>query len=69
MRDFDDALAVWRHRYLAAAVTEIATLRAELFGANTGRSPARPPWARAEAPDALPTHQSDRAVSLAVLGR
>jgi hypothetical protein len=36
MHDLDDELAVWRHHYLAAAVTEIATLRAELSGANTG---------------------------------
>jgi hypothetical protein len=36
MHDLDDELAVWRHRYVAAAVTEIATLRAELSGANTG---------------------------------
>jgi hypothetical protein len=31
-----DELAVWRHHYVTAAVTEIATLRAELSGANSG---------------------------------
>ena len=36
MHDLDDELAVWRHHYVAAAVTEIATLRADLSGANTG---------------------------------
>jgi hypothetical protein len=36
MLDLADELAVWRHRYATAAVTEIATLRAELSGANTG---------------------------------
>jgi hypothetical protein len=36
MHDLADELAVWRHHYVAAAVTEIATLRAELSGANTG---------------------------------
>jgi hypothetical protein len=36
MHDLDDELAVWRHHYVAAALTEIATLRAELSGANTG---------------------------------
>src|SRR5207247_6724521 len=36
MHDLDDELAVWRHHYVTAAVTEITTLRAELSGANTG---------------------------------
>jgi hypothetical protein len=36
MLELTDELAVWRHHYVAAAVTEIATLRAELSGANTG---------------------------------
>ena len=36
MHDLDDELAVWRHHYVAAAVTEIATLRADLSGANAG---------------------------------
>jgi hypothetical protein len=36
MHDLDDQLAVCRHRYVAAGVTEIATLRAELSAANTG---------------------------------
>jgi hypothetical protein len=36
LHDLDDELAVWRHQYLVAAVAEIATVRAELSGANTG---------------------------------
>jgi hypothetical protein len=36
MHDLDDELAVWRHHYVVAAITEIATLRAELSGANAG---------------------------------
>ena len=36
MHDLDDELAVWRHHYVTAAVTEITTLRAELSGANRG---------------------------------
>ncbi len=36
MHDLEDELAVWRHHYVAAAVTEIATLRADLSGANAG---------------------------------
>ena len=36
MLDLANELSVWRHHYVAAAVTEIATLRAELSGANTG---------------------------------
>jgi hypothetical protein len=36
MHDLDDELGVWRHHYVAAAVTEIATLRAELSGAIAG---------------------------------
>jgi hypothetical protein len=36
MHDLDDELAVWRHHHVAAAVTEIATLRGDLSGANTG---------------------------------
>jgi hypothetical protein len=34
--EFQLPLTVWRRHYIAAAVTEIATLRAELSGANTG---------------------------------
>jgi hypothetical protein len=36
MHDLDDELAVWRRHYVVAAVTEIATLRAELSGPNAG---------------------------------
>jgi hypothetical protein len=36
MLDLANELAVWRYHYVAAAVTEIATLRAGLSGANTG---------------------------------
>jgi hypothetical protein len=36
MNDLDDELGVWRRRYATAVVTEIATLRAELSGANAG---------------------------------
>jgi hypothetical protein len=36
IHDLEDELAVWRHHYVAAAVTEIATLLADLSGANTG---------------------------------
>lgn len=34
--DLDDDLAAAHHAYVGAAVTEIATLRAELSGAQTG---------------------------------
>jgi hypothetical protein len=36
MADLDEEIAVFRWLYTAAAVTEIATLRAELFGAQVG---------------------------------
>jgi hypothetical protein len=36
MLELAEELAVWRHHYVTVAVTEIATLRAELSGANTG---------------------------------
>jgi hypothetical protein len=36
MHDLDDELDAWRHHYVGAAVTEIATLRAELDGPRTG---------------------------------
>lgn len=36
MADLDEELGHRRHLYVAAAVTEIATLRAELFGPQTG---------------------------------
>jgi hypothetical protein len=36
LHDLDDELDVWGRRYLTAAVTEMATLRAELFGAQLG---------------------------------
>jgi hypothetical protein len=36
MLDLAYELAVWRHHYVAAAVTEIASLRADLSGPNTG---------------------------------
>jgi hypothetical protein len=36
MRDLDEELVAWRHHYVGAAVTEIATLRAELDGPKTG---------------------------------
>jgi hypothetical protein len=34
--DLDDEIADTRHAYVQAAVTEIATLRAELFGPQVG---------------------------------
>jgi hypothetical protein len=34
--DLDDEIRAWRHLYVGLAVTEIATLRAELFGADFG---------------------------------
>ena len=34
--DLDDELDFWRHRFTMAAVTEIAALQADLFGANQG---------------------------------
>jgi hypothetical protein len=36
MADLDDEIAMVRHAYVAAAVTEIATLRAELSGPQQG---------------------------------
>jgi hypothetical protein len=36
MADLDEEIAVWRSLYVAVAVTEIATLRAELGGAQVG---------------------------------
>ena len=34
--DLDVEIETWRHYFVTAAVTEIATLRAELDGANAG---------------------------------
>ena len=34
--DLDAEIEIWRHYFVTAAVTEIATLRAELDGANAG---------------------------------
>jgi hypothetical protein len=36
MADLDDEIALTRAAYVAAAVTEIATVRGELFGPQTG---------------------------------
>jgi hypothetical protein len=36
MDDLDEEIHEWRHHYVAAAVTEIATLRGELFGPDLG---------------------------------
>jgi polyhydroxyalkanoate synthesis regulator phasin len=36
MDDLEAEIEVWRRQYVTAAVTEIATLRAELFGADLG---------------------------------
>ncbi len=36
MLDLAEELDVWRHHYVTAAVTEIASLRAELDGRNIG---------------------------------
>jgi hypothetical protein len=36
MADLDEEIATWRNVYISAAVTEIATLRAELFGPQYG---------------------------------
>jgi hypothetical protein len=36
MADLDEELAEQRHLYVLTAITEIATLRAELFGAQVG---------------------------------
>jgi hypothetical protein len=36
MADLDDEIEATRQLYVATAVTEIATLRAELFGADLG---------------------------------
>ena len=36
MADLDEEIVTTRHAYVGAAVTEMATLRAELFGAQRG---------------------------------
>ena len=36
MSDLEEEIEDWRHVYVSAAVTEIATLRAELFGPQLG---------------------------------
>ena len=36
MDDLEQELDLWRYAYVTTAVTETATLRAELFGANAG---------------------------------
>jgi hypothetical protein len=36
MADLDEEILTTRHAYVGAAVTEIATLRAELFGPQRG---------------------------------
>jgi hypothetical protein len=36
MADLDEEIATWRSVYTGAAVTEIATLRGELFGRQVG---------------------------------
>ena len=36
LEDLDDELEFWRHHFTMAAVTEIASLHAELFGASQG---------------------------------
>jgi hypothetical protein len=36
MRDLDEELEVWREVYVTSAVTEIATLRAQLDAPNVG---------------------------------
>ena len=36
MRDLDEELEVWREVYVSSAVTEIATLRAQLDAPNVG---------------------------------
>jgi hypothetical protein len=36
MADLDDEIAATRHAYIAAAITEIATLRVELSGSQVG---------------------------------
>ena len=36
VQDLEDELDFWRHRFTMAAVTEIAALQADLFGANQG---------------------------------
>jgi hypothetical protein len=36
MADLDEEIAATRHAYVAAAITEIATLRAELSGPQVG---------------------------------
>ncbi len=35
-RDIEAEIEIWRDYYVIAAITEIATLRAELSGANAG---------------------------------
>jgi hypothetical protein len=36
IRDLDEELDLWRHLYVASAVTEIATLQAQLSAPNVG---------------------------------
>ena len=36
MADLEEEIATWRNVYVGAAVTEIASLRAELFGPQYG---------------------------------
>jgi hypothetical protein len=36
MADLEQEIATWRNVYISAAVTEIASLRAELFGPQYG---------------------------------
>jgi hypothetical protein len=36
MADLEEEIESWRQVYIGAAVTEIASLRAELFGAQVG---------------------------------
>jgi hypothetical protein len=36
MAELDEEIELWRRLYVAAAVTEIATLRGELFGPQLG---------------------------------
>jgi hypothetical protein len=36
MADLDEEIAAWRSVYTGAAVTEIASLRGELFGPQVG---------------------------------
>lgn len=36
MDDLENEIGMWRYVYVTTAVTEIASLQAELFGPNTG---------------------------------